>query len=149
MNSIRNYFSNWLGSEEIETNSEPPTPQWVIHSDNISLDGPLPVDASDGDKFICRCGQSKNYPYCDNSHVVFNQNNGSNVVPIRVAMEKDKVVFVCRCGYSKERPFCDGTHTRLKHIKNREDKENVVDYVIVVAIYAAVAAACARAYVTH
>ncbi|EFA78210.1 hypothetical protein PPL_08860 [Heterostelium album PN500] len=140
MNQIKDYFSNWFGSEEAEITGEIPSPQWEISGENFSLDGPIPVDASSEDKYICRCGQSKNYPYCDNSHLSYNQNNGTNIGPLKINQEKDRVVYVCRCGHSKERPFCG---------MNKNDHENVIDYVFVVMVFTTFAIFGAKAYETH
>lgn len=29
---------------------------------------PLPIETKDGEVWICRCGLSKDWPYCDSSH---------------------------------------------------------------------------------
>jgi len=36
--------------------------------------GPLVVKASDEDTFICMCGLSKNYPFCDGAHKLARKN---------------------------------------------------------------------------
>ncbi|EFA75938.1 hypothetical protein PPL_10512 [Heterostelium album PN500] len=100
--------------------SQVPAKQWDIAPENFSLQGPIKVDVSEGDKWICRCGHSKNYPYCDSSHKEYNQQHFTSFSPLKVAQEQDKVVWVCRCGHSKDAPFCDGTHNTLRKIKEKE-----------------------------
>jgi CDGSH-type Zn-finger protein len=70
-------------------------------------------------KYICACGQSKNFPYCDGSHRAYNAEHGTSVGPTVVSKEstgKD-TVWVCACGEAKGRvdgnPMCDGSHRKL------------------------------------
>lgn len=72
------------------------------------------VDLSDGPKLICRCGQSNNYPFADDTCAEVNKRLGTNLCPYKL----DRVSFgqnhayICGCGYSKGiwagRPFADG-----------------------------------------
>jgi CDGSH-type Zn-finger protein len=75
------------------------------------LEGPVEVDIEDLSR-ICRCGQSAKFPFCDNSHVAFNNANGTNfgfwpVDPVVLG----STLFVCGCGRSARReagiPLCD------------------------------------------
>lgn len=58
-------------------------------------------------KAFCMCGQSKNGPFCDGSHVT------TDKTPEVVTFDEDKTVFACGCTHSKNRPYCDGTHRSL------------------------------------
>jgi len=70
-------------------------------------------------KYICRCGQSKNYPYCDGTHKEVNKATGSDFSPLKVdrAEMGANEVWICGCGHSKGRqrgfPFCDGSHAKV------------------------------------
>eukprot|EP01132_Coremiostelium_polycephalum_P006005 gene6005-7480_t len=121
-------------SPKKENPIEQPEKQWDMSSNNFTTDGPVAVDLSQSKKYICRCGQSKNYPYCDGSHNGYNQEHPGQPAISPLPLDKsDQVVYVCRCGYSKNKPFCDGTHNTLQSLKLiKNEKANKVETVDVV-----------------
>ncbi|KAI9296477.1 hypothetical protein K502DRAFT_289493 [Neoconidiobolus thromboides FSU 785] len=84
-------------------------------------------------KLYCRCGLSKDSPWCDNSHKgtpfkpmkwkVPEINSNSSIVCNRFS--------ICHCKYTKKPPFCDGTHYDLPipflkaHKKCNEDHDKI------------------------
>jgi len=66
---------------------------------------PKGVDLKKGEEYyFCRCGLSKNQPFCDGSHSV------TDITPKAFTAEKDGKAFLCMCKQSGDIPFCDGTH---------------------------------------
>ncbi|KAJ9058429.1 hypothetical protein DSO57_1012455 [Entomophthora muscae] len=59
----------------------------------------------------CRCGLSKDTPWCDNSHV------GTPFKPMRWKVPEfsgaTSRFSICHCKYTKKPPFCDGSHINL------------------------------------
>ncbi len=74
----------------------------------IAQKGPYAINLEAGKEYHwCACGQSKNQPFCDGSHV------GSEFKPVAFTAKESGKSFLCGCKHSKKPPFCDGTHNKL------------------------------------
>jgi len=66
---------------------------------------PYQVEIEKGKSYKwCRCGRSKNQPFCDKSH------EGTGLTPFEFVADKDETVILCGCKETGDTPFCDGTH---------------------------------------
>ena len=73
----------------------------------IAQKSPYVLELEAGTYWWCRCGRSKNQPFCDGSH------KETSFSPTKVELDEPKKVALCGCKHSAKAPFCDGTHNKL------------------------------------
>lgn len=56
---------------------------------------------------FCACGQSKNQPFCDGSHI------GTSFKPQAFTAEQDGEAHLCACKHTANAPYCDGSHKQF------------------------------------
>lgn len=74
----------------------------------VANNRPAKVNLEKGQEYyFCRCGRSKQQPFCDGSH------RGSSFTPLGFTAEESGDAYLCQCKHTGSAPYCDGTHKKF------------------------------------
>lgn len=68
---------------------------------------PYRIELEPGTYWWCKCGRSKNQPFCDGSH------KETSFQPLEFKVTQKQTLSLCSCKHTNKEPFCDGTHKTL------------------------------------
>jgi glutamate synthase domain-containing protein 2/CDGSH-type Zn-finger protein len=81
----------------------------------IAARKPVGVELEKGESYHwCRCGRSKDQPFCDGSH------KGTGITPLEFQAEEHGETYLCQCKATGDAPYCDGTHEKLGDVETGE-----------------------------
>lgn len=81
---------------------------------------PAKVELKKGESYTwCRCGRSKDQPFCDGSH------KGTGITPITFKAEASEDAVLCQCKATGDAPYCDGTHSKLKDYSKGDESPSM------------------------
>jgi sterol desaturase/sphingolipid hydroxylase (fatty acid hydroxylase superfamily)/CDGSH-type Zn-finger protein len=67
---------------------------------------PAEIYLEEGVYLFCRCGYSKNQPFCDGMH------HGTKIHPLKFTIKKEASYKLCNCKLTEKAPFCDNAHAK-------------------------------------
>ena len=70
----------------------------------IAAKHPAVLTLHPGTYYWCQCGETKNPPFCDGSHV------STGIEPLPFESTGKGTMSLCNCGLSEHAPNCDGKH---------------------------------------
>jgi CDGSH-type Zn-finger protein len=79
----------------------------VENKPNIVKKAGISIKLMPGIYYYCRCGLSKNQPFCDGNH------KETTFQPKKFILDEPKELYACLCKHTQNAPYCDGSHKKI------------------------------------